>query len=131
MKPTEAELFHSLGDGGAEAGGGGGWGGGWKTPVFVQKYGHMTQVLSYSGKQRAVKRMKMRFLHGGRCDVRLAFIYKPSYCRGGGGGEGEGGTGVFLLLYVKRKGGGIGYSWNLGLFRILRVHICQLSSSKV
>lgn len=45
-----------------ERGGGGGQGegergGGWmETPVFVQKYGHMTQVFSYSGKQRAVKR---------------------------------------------------------------------------
>lgn len=58
MKPTEAEPYHSLGDGGGgRRQGGGSGGGGWmETPVFVRKYGHMTQVFSYSGKQRAVKR---------------------------------------------------------------------------
>lgn len=45
MKPTEAELYHSLGDGGNE----------WKLLYLYKKYGHMTQVFSYSGKQRAVK----------------------------------------------------------------------------
>lgn len=111
MKPTEAKLYHSLGDGGK-------W---MKTPVFIQKYGHMTQVFSYSGKQRAVKRNQNEISPFWRCNTGLASIYRPIYCSR----KGEGGPEYFIV-----RRGGISYSLSLA-FRILRIHICQLSLRKI
>lgn len=74
MKLTEAKLYHSLGDGGKLM----------KTSVFVQKYGHMTQVFSYSGKQRAIKRNQNEISPFWRCTTGLASNHRLT-CRKGSG----------------------------------------------
>lgn len=91
-----------------------------KTPVFVQKYGHMTQVFSYSGKQRAVKINQNEISPFWRCKTGLTSIQAHLLWGMGGGGP--------EYLIVRR--GGISYSLSLA-FRILRVHICQLSLREV
>lgn len=115
MKLTEAKLYHSLGDG--EMNG--------NSCIFTEMYGHMTQVFSYSGKQRAVKKkkIKMRFLLSGGVRPAGPRSTSPSTVRGRGWGWGD--PEYFIL-----RRGGIGYSLTLA-FRILHIHICQLSSMEL
>lgn len=88
----------------------------------------MTQVLSYSGKQRAVKRNeKMASLHGGRCDIRLAFIYKPIYCRGGERVGGVGGPEYFSTSCKnKKRGAASATPWLWGIQNTPRTYLPTL-----
>lgn len=89
MKPTEAELYHSLGDGGE-------W---MKTPVFVQKiWTHDTGVLLFRQTKGSQKKTKWDFSLLGGVKTGLASIYKPIYCRGKRGGGGGGGGVRSILL---------------------------------
>lgn len=86
MKLTEAKLYHSLGDG--EMNG--------NSCIFTEMYGHMTQVFSYSGKQRAVKKKNQNEISPvWRCKTGRASFYKPIYCERTG--VGVGGSGVFYF----------------------------------
>lgn len=100
------------------------WGKWMKAPVFVQKiWTHDTGVLLFRQTKGSQNKTKWDFSLLGGVKIGLASIYKPIYYRGK---RGEGG-GVPEYFIVRR--GGISYSLFLG-FRILRIHICQLSSRK-
>lgn len=111
MKPTKAKLYHSLGDGGMNE----------NSWICTKVWTHDTGALLFR-QTRAVKRNQNEISPFWRCNTDLASIYRPIYS-GGGGGEGRG-----LEYFIVRRGGS-GYSLSLA-FRILRVHICQLSSRK-
>lgn len=112
MKPTEAELYHSLGDGGNE----------WKLLYLYKNMDTWHRCSPIQANKGQSKEIKMRSLLAWRCNTGLASIYKPIYYRRKVGGRGP------EYFIVSR--GGISYSLFLG-FRILRIHICQLSSRKV
>jgi len=110
MKPTEAELYHSLGDGGMNE----------NSCILYKIWTHDTGVLLFR-QTRAVKRNQNETSPFWRCNTGLASIYRPIYYRRKEGGGG-------LEYFIVRRGGS-GYSLSLA-FRILRIHICQLSSRK-
>ena len=83
---------------------------------------HDTGVLLLRQTKGQSKEIKMRSLLAWRYIAGLASIYRPIYC--GRKGE-EGGPEYFII-----RRGGLSYSLSLG-FRILRIHICQLSSEEV
>lgn len=79
MKPTEAKLYHSLGDGGNE----------WKLLYLYKSMDTWHRCSPIQAKQKAVKRNQNEISSFWRCNTGLASIYKPIYCGGGGVGEGH------------------------------------------
>lgn len=107
-----------------------------ETPVFAREYGHMTQVFSYSGKQRAVKRNENEIAPRREAWHRPSLRLQAHLLLGGGEGRGagrrEGDRSIFFFeLHVEKRGGRHRLLLDFWDLRILRVHICQLSSSKV
>lgn len=137
MKPTEAEPYHSLGDGGggwggeAGEGGGAGEGDGWKLLYSYESMDTWHRCSPTQANKGQSKEMQMRSLHGGRCDIGLAFVYKPIYCRGGEGrgwrvgGVGEGNRSIFFVLHVER-GAASATPWLLGFQNTPRTYLPTL-----
>lgn len=80
MKPTEAELYHSLGDGGNE----------WKLLYLYKNMDTWHRCSPIQANKGQSKESKMRSLLAWRCNTGLASIYKPIYYRRKEGGEGSG-----------------------------------------
>lgn len=108
MKPTEAELYHSLGDGVNE----------WKVLVLYKIMDTWHRCSPIQANKGQSKEIIMRSLLSWRCNTGLASNYRPSYQEEGGGRG--------CPEYFTGRRGCISYSLSLG-FRILRTHICQLS----
>lgn len=76
MKPTEAELYHSLGDGGNE----------WKLLYLYKSMDTWHRCSPIQANKGQSKEIKMRSLLAWRCNTSLASIYRPIYYKEGGGG---------------------------------------------
>lgn len=86
MKPKEAELYHSLGDGGNE----------WKLLYFHMDTWHRCSPIQANKGQS--KKIKMRSLLSWRCNTGLDSIYRPIYYRKKEEGEDGEGVGVRSIL---------------------------------
>lgn len=119
MEPREAKNYHSLGEEKIKN-----EQMNQNSCVCTEVWTHDTGVFLDSGKKKGNQKKSKRYLSFfWRCNTGLASIYRPIYDKR----KEIGREGVRSIFVVRR--GGSGYSLFLA-FRILRMHICQLSSRK-